>query len=105
MGVPEDHARSPFAHQRTIEAPMACSMLEQHAGDVESLSGRLVELTRGELNHLASERLAQLLGAAHEQVILVMEMRVERRSADVGTVEHVLHGNPVIALLDRQLEQ
>jgi hypothetical protein len=55
--------------------------------------------------HVLLERRRQLLQAAEQQIILVRVVRVEGRAADVRAVDDVLHGDPVVALLQDQTDQ
>src|SRR5512135_2053710 len=53
----------------------------------------------------APERIKQVLKAAQEQVFLILEVGVKRRTTHVGAVNDVLNGNRLVTLLQHQLQQ
>src|SRR5438132_13935934 len=47
----------------------------------------------------------EIVDVADEEIVLVAVMHVERRAADAGTIENILHRDGVECLLQHQLDQ
>src|SRR5216117_1398942 len=81
------HASSPGAHRRSPGAAMRFDMLEDTKTEPEDAVRRL----RRQVAPTGRRRRTQhVVNAAEEQLVLVAEVRVEGRPADVRAVQYLL---------------
>jgi hypothetical protein len=82
------HDHAPFTlHARTGGTTMLIEVPQQRQAERDDVFGR----TAGARPIV--QRSQDLVDAALEQIVLVAIMGVERRAADIGAVEDLLHGD------------
>ena len=85
-----------------VDRSVAIRVVEDDPHRPGRVGRRRVRVHRVEL---AAQSVPQVVEARHEQCVLVPEVGVERGSADVGAIEHVLHRDPFVAPIHDQLDQ
>ena len=92
MNALEDERAAVVADDGLIETQVRVRMLEH----------RETEAERGGLTLALEQQMAEVLEPAAEQRLLVGKVRIERRAADIGAVDNILHGCGFVPLLHDQ---